>query len=26
MNNCYQDFAVRNGRELGDLLGLELED
>jgi uncharacterized protein YecE (DUF72 family) len=25
MNNCYQDFAVRNGRELGDLLGLDLE-
>jgi uncharacterized protein YecE (DUF72 family) len=24
MNNCYQDFAVRNGRELGDLLGVEL--
>jgi uncharacterized protein YecE (DUF72 family) len=24
MNNCYQDFAVRNGRELGDLLGLDL--
>ena len=23
MNNCYQDFAVRNGRELGDLLGLD---
>jgi uncharacterized protein YecE (DUF72 family) len=26
MNNCYQDFAVRNGRELGDLIGLELGD
>jgi uncharacterized protein YecE (DUF72 family) len=25
MNNCYQDFAVRNGRELGDLLGLDLD-
>ncbi len=25
MNNCYQDFAVRNGRELGDLLGLSFE-
>ena len=24
MNNCYQDFAVRNGRELGDLLGVDL--
>jgi uncharacterized protein YecE (DUF72 family) len=24
MNNRYQDFAVRNGRELGDLLGLDL--
>ena len=24
MNNCYQDFAVRNGSELGDLLGLDL--
>src|SRR5512132_4067271 len=24
MNNCYQDFAVRNGRDLGDLLGLDL--
>jgi uncharacterized protein YecE (DUF72 family) len=23
MNNCYRDFAVRNARELGDLLGLE---
>ena len=26
MNNCYQDFAVRNGRELGDLLGLNLSE
>jgi uncharacterized protein YecE (DUF72 family) len=25
MNNCYQDFAVRNGSELGGLLGLDLE-
>jgi uncharacterized protein YecE (DUF72 family) len=25
MNNCYRDFAVRNARELGDLLGVELE-
>ena len=24
MNNCYQDFAVRSARELGDLLDLEL--
>jgi len=24
MNNCYQDFAVRNGHELGELLGLEI--
>jgi uncharacterized protein YecE (DUF72 family) len=23
MNNCYRDFAVRNARELGDLLHLE---
>jgi uncharacterized protein YecE (DUF72 family) len=23
MNNCYRDFAVRNARELGDLLDLE---
>jgi uncharacterized protein YecE (DUF72 family) len=23
MNNCYRDFAVRNARELGDLLRLE---
>jgi hypothetical protein len=22
MNNCYRDFAVRNARELGDLLDL----
>ena len=26
MNNCYQDFAVRNGRELGDLLSLDLRE
>jgi uncharacterized protein YecE (DUF72 family) len=26
MNNCYRDFAVRNGRELGDLLDLDLPD
>jgi uncharacterized protein YecE (DUF72 family) len=25
MNNCYQDFAVRNGRELGDILGLSFD-
>jgi uncharacterized protein YecE (DUF72 family) len=25
MNNCYRDFAVRNARELGDLLGLDRE-
>jgi uncharacterized protein YecE (DUF72 family) len=25
MNNCYRDFAVRNARELGDLLGLDHE-
>ena len=24
MNNCYRDFAVRNARELGDLLDVEL--
>jgi uncharacterized protein YecE (DUF72 family) len=24
MNNCYRDFAVRNARELGDLLYLDL--
>ena len=24
MNNCYRDFAVRNGHELGELLGLHL--
>jgi len=24
MNNCYRDFAVRNARELGDLLDLDL--
>jgi uncharacterized protein YecE (DUF72 family) len=24
MNNCYRDFAVRNARELGDLLDLEI--
>ena len=23
MNNCYRDFAVRNGSELGGLLGLD---
>ena len=23
MNNCYRDFAVRNARELGDLLLLQ---
>jgi uncharacterized protein YecE (DUF72 family) len=26
MNNCYQDFAVRGARELGDLLDIELPD
>jgi uncharacterized protein YecE (DUF72 family) len=26
MNNCYRDFAVRNARELGDLLSLGLPD
>jgi uncharacterized protein YecE (DUF72 family) len=26
MNNCYQDFAVRSARELGDLLDLDLSD
>ncbi len=26
MNNCYRDFAVRNARELGDLLDLDLPD
>jgi len=26
MNNCYQDFAVRSARELGDLLDLELPE
>ena len=26
MNNCYRDFAVRNARELGGLLNLELGD
>jgi uncharacterized protein YecE (DUF72 family) len=25
MNNCYRDFAVRNARELGDMLDLDLE-
>jgi len=25
MNNCYRDFAVRNARELGDMLDLNLE-
>ena len=25
MNNCYRDFAVRNARELGDLLRLEVD-
>ncbi len=24
MNNCYRDFAVRDARELGDLLGVEV--
>jgi uncharacterized protein YecE (DUF72 family) len=24
MNNCYRDFAVRDAKELGDLLGVEL--
>jgi uncharacterized protein YecE (DUF72 family) len=26
MNNCYQDYAVRSARELGDLLDLELPE
>ena len=26
MNNCYRDFAVRNARDLGDMLGLDLPD
>jgi uncharacterized protein YecE (DUF72 family) len=26
MNNCYRDFAVRNARELGGLLDLDLGD
>ncbi len=26
MNNCYRDFAVRNARELGGLLSVELGD
>jgi uncharacterized protein YecE (DUF72 family) len=26
MNNCYRDFAVRNARELGDMLDLDLEE
>jgi len=26
MNNCYRDFAVRNARELGDMLDLNLEE
>ena len=26
MNNCYRDFAVRNARELGDLLQLDWPD
>jgi uncharacterized protein YecE (DUF72 family) len=25
MNNCYRDYAVNNARQLGDLLGVELE-
>jgi uncharacterized protein YecE (DUF72 family) len=25
MNNCYRDYAVNNARDLGDLLGVELE-
>ncbi len=24
MNNCYRDFAVRNGAELGGMLDLDL--
>ena len=24
MNNCYRDFAVRNARELGSMLDVEL--
>jgi uncharacterized protein YecE (DUF72 family) len=26
MNNCYQDFAVRNARDLGALLDLDLPE
>jgi uncharacterized protein YecE (DUF72 family) len=26
MNNCYRDFAVRNARELGDMLDLDLDE
>jgi uncharacterized protein YecE (DUF72 family) len=26
MNNCYRDFAVRNARELGDMLDLDLSE
>ena len=26
MNNCYRDFAVRNARELGGLLDIDLDD
>lgn len=26
MNNCYRDFAVRDAKELGDLLGVNLGD
>jgi uncharacterized protein YecE (DUF72 family) len=25
MNNCYRDYAVNNARQLGDLLGVDLE-
>jgi uncharacterized protein YecE (DUF72 family) len=25
MNNCYQDFAVRNARRMGELLGASRE-
>jgi hypothetical protein len=26
MNNCYQDFAVRNARDLGAMLDLDLPE
>jgi uncharacterized protein YecE (DUF72 family) len=26
MNNCYRDFAVRNARELGGMLALDLSE